>query len=513
MSARFAGFVMPITIERPRRRPGRLAPPALSGSLGVFTVAAGLFVALRLWRLTTYSLRPDEIFSLETARLGWWDLLVRAARDIVHPPLFYALLKVWIAIGGESEAWLRLLPVVTAIASVVPFAGLCRELRLGPAATNLALLLMAVNGYLIYYAQELRMYSLLVLATLTSLWTLARWLRAPLGDRTPLVALVAANVLLTYTHYYGWLVVAVELGFVLGWSRHRLARFALSIVPAVVCFAPWAFVTGRLVARRGLEANIGSFPRPRLVEDVGGYYARLSGPLGPGWATALGLLVFVMPVVWWAWRVRRSAGPEDRREARTFWLLALVAFAPVVFLYAVSHALPQSIWGSRLLIFTAPAVIMLAAGAVSRLRPARVRAVVVTVLVVWACLAGGRELKASGKHAWAPLVAHMSRAEGAGSAGIPVYSFDSSDETIAYYLRQRGDGRFRTRRVKQESQMEGEYFWVAVTGSRRRAVPRWLGDRGYEVGESVSDGFGATLFPACRRSMTSRSTTPGDRCG
>ena len=57
--------------------------------------------------------------------------------------------------------------------------------------------------------------------------------------------------------------------------------------------------------------------------------------------------------------------------------------------------------------------------------------------------------------------------------------------------------------------MESEYFWVAVTGSRGRAIPRWLRDHGYEVGESVSDGFGATLFPACRRSMTSRSTTPG----
>ena len=327
----------------------------------------------------------------------------------MHPPLFYALLKVWIAIGAESLARLRLLPVVTAIASIVPFAGLCRELRLGPAATNLALLLMAVNGYLIYYAQELRMYSLLVLATLTSLWTFARCFARPIGDRTPLGP--SGQTSCSRTAYYAGSS-SPRARFVLGWSRHRLARFALSIVPAVVCFAPWAFVTGRLVARRGLEANIGSFPRPRLVEDVGGYYARLSGPFGPGWATALGLLVFVMPVVWWAWRVRRSAAPEDRREARTFWLLALVTFAPVVFLYVVSQALPQSIWGSRLLIFTAPAVIMLDAGAVSRLRrraSERCRDGAGRL----GLLPAGRELNASASSMGA-AGRHMSRADGAG---------------------------------------------------------------------------------------------------
>ena len=456
-------------------------------------------MTLRLWRLTTYSLRPDEIFSLETARLGWHDLLVRAARDVVHPPLFYALLKAWVGLGGESELWLRLLSVLFAVAAIVPFALLCRELGLGAGEMNLALLLMAVNGYLIYYAQELRMYSLLVFLTIASLWLLARFLRAPRVDQASLVALVTVNVLLVYADYHGWLVLGVELGFVLGWARHRLALFALSIVAAVVCFSPWGYVIMRVVARRGLGPNIGSFPRPRLVDDVLGYYATLSGPLRPAWKTTLGLLLFGVPLLGWAWRVLRGTRADDRRDAPTFWLLTLIAFVPVLFVYVASQVLPQSVWGLRLLIFTAPAVMALVAAAAYRLEPVWVRAAVVPLLVAWASLAGYQELNSSGKQAWESLVDRMSRVETWGTAGIPVYSFDSSDETIAFYLKERRDGRFRTKRLKRTTEMDGDHFWVALREPGRQAIHQWLVDRGYEFGESLTDGFGAVLSPVWRQ--------------
>ena len=91
------------------------------------------------------------------------------------------LLKVWIGIGGESEGWLRLFPILTTVATICPFVLLCRELKLKASEVNLAFMLIAVNGYLIYFAQELRMYSLLLLLTLSSLWLFAKFLNAS-GD-------------------------------------------------------------------------------------------------------------------------------------------------------------------------------------------------------------------------------------------------------------------------------------------------------------------------------------------
>src|ERR1051325_7526101 len=129
-----------------------------------------LFIAVRLWRLTSSCLWFDEIFSVHAARHNLPELFRFVAADLIHPPLFYLLLKIWIALGGESLLWLRLLPALLAMASIFPFVLLCRELNVSAMARNFALLLMAVNGYLIKYAQEVRMYSLLMLLSTCSLW-------------------------------------------------------------------------------------------------------------------------------------------------------------------------------------------------------------------------------------------------------------------------------------------------------------------------------------------------------
>src|ERR671913_402855 len=79
---------------------------------------------------------------------------------------------------GRAARVVFVLAVCLYVASVAPLLLLCRELRLGAWETNLALALAAVNGYLIKYAQEVRMYSLLLLLTLCSLWLFARFLNA-----------------------------------------------------------------------------------------------------------------------------------------------------------------------------------------------------------------------------------------------------------------------------------------------------------------------------------------------
>jgi hypothetical protein len=67
------------------------------------------------------------------------------------------------------------------------------------------------NGYLIKYAQEVRMYGLLLLLTLTSLWLFARLLNREGQAGLLLLALFFVNLPLVYTHYYGVVLVCVGL--------------------------------------------------------------------------------------------------------------------------------------------------------------------------------------------------------------------------------------------------------------------------------------------------------------
>src|SRR4051794_35375797 len=88
------------------------------------------YIAVRLWNLTSTCLWFDEIFSVHAAQHDWQSLFWFVAQDLIHPPLFYILLKIWVLNGGESLFWLRSFSVFFSIISLIPFFFLCRELKL-----------------------------------------------------------------------------------------------------------------------------------------------------------------------------------------------------------------------------------------------------------------------------------------------------------------------------------------------------------------------------------------------
>ncbi len=77
------------------------------------------------------------------------------------------------------------------------------------------------------------MYGLLLFFTVCSLWLFVRFTQAPVDSRTTSrrawLALTLVNLLLVYTHYYGWLVVGLELLAVLLRRRRKLAPYAASV--------------------------------------------------------------------------------------------------------------------------------------------------------------------------------------------------------------------------------------------------------------------------------------------
>ena len=191
-----------------------------------------IYVAIRVWRLDESCLWFDELFSVHAAEHDWGSLFSFVAKDLIHPPLFYIVLKVWIAAGGESVFWLRLLPVAFSALAIFPFVRLCRELKLSTPVIFLSLFLLAINGALIKYTQTLRMYSMLMFLALVSMWLFARYFRR--GKN--FVWLVIANVLLVYTHYFGWLVIGTEIAAILIFQRIKWRRMVVMLAIAVASF-------------------------------------------------------------------------------------------------------------------------------------------------------------------------------------------------------------------------------------------------------------------------------------
>lgn len=438
-----------------------------------------LYVAARLRGLTASCLWFDEIFSVHAARHTWGALWRFAAADLIHPPLFYALLKLWASAGGESLLWLRLFPALTAIAALVPFFLLARELRLGAQATTLALLLVASNGYLIKYAQELRMYSLLLLFTLTSLWLFVRLLNSARASRRLLFALFFANLLLVYTHYYGWLVVACEAAFVAYAGRRKLRAFLVVCAGLLLCFAPWVFAcVSASRAGGGLAQNVGWIERPgaRAITEL---YALLNEPFyfrqssaEPVYARGgalFGLILLGVPVLLLLFRTLRSrraalsqeehaddvrdehARADDVRDESAhvedlsnrvgpLTFLSFFTLAPVALAFVASRVLPYSVWGTRHLIIVAAPYTLLCGAALARTRPAWLKSAALLLLSCWLLLVGALTLvRDEGPHvwcAWADLAASAARdeeaaADNSDTRAVNVYAFE---DLVAYHL-------------------------------------------------------------------------------
>jgi len=521
----------------------RAAPTFTKAVSAIFVLTVGLFVASRLWHLTTYSLWADEIFSLLAARHNWSGLIAYVAGDIVHPPLFYMLLKLWITIGGESLLWLKLFPFLISVATLFPLFLLCRELKLRPSEMNLALVLIAVNGYLIYFAQELRMYSLLLFLTLCSLWLFVRFFNSPTdAAKRHLMTLFVVHLLLVYTHYYGWLVVGTEFILVLFWRRRKLPLFAISIAVLILCFSPWAYTVAQVaVMKKGLAHKIGWIERPDLYSLLE-YYAILNGELIFRFNTHLRFLLFGSPILLWAWPIFSGTRAKDKRRSDTFWLLSLSSFLPIAFAFSVSQVLPQSVWHPRYFIFIAVPYMILVAVAVQRLRPNWVKTAMMLLIVGWAAVAGFKALNGENfsprfsnhKVEWDALDHQMMQAEVIKDGVVKVYSFDArASIPIQFYLDEAHERRFQVVTVlgdedktiidnnddhvisgkkfdlsfwdwdydKESSVLEGEHFWITFYEYQRKEVQRILINKGYEAGEGFKAGPHSyiTLAPVWRQ--------------
>ncbi len=360
----------------------------------VLTIAGVvLYISIRLWRLSRFNLQRDEIFSLEAVRLGWRAMFAAITADVVHPPLFYVLLKIWILIGGQSLQWLRLLPTIISFLALLPFLTLCRELRIPGYTRSITLFLFAVNAYLVGYAHEVRMYSLLLCFSLCALGLFVRWWNDPTPPRRLLILLFIAHLLLVYTHYYAWLVVGVELSFVLLWQRSRIRIFAAVVSLLVVCYVPWLVAVMTALRERsvGLSTQLNWHYQPG-VRDIAAFYSLLNGPFTFPHSTTIGLLMFGGIVIWTVadgWLGARASDPCRRL---VFPFLVALAALPVVVAFAVSRFSPQSVWHTRYLIISAVPYLLLTAYALSQIHPRILKLLLTTAVIVWAGLSSAEEL-------------------------------------------------------------------------------------------------------------------------
>jgi mannosyltransferase len=231
---------------RPRVLP-RLSPGRVLGSgLVRAVVGVGLLMALSAY-LRTRSFGSafwiDEGLSWGISSHHFFSI-PHVLRQDGSPPLYYMALHVWMALFGTSEKATHGLSLLFALLTI-PVAFWAGRSLFSERAGWFAAVLFALNTYLTTYAQETRMYSLMVLLTLLA--TAGFFHAFVFRRRRYLWLFGGATVLMLYTHNWGAFFVAASLAAlaVLVWRspiadrRSLLRDAALGYGGAFLLFIPW----------------------------------------------------------------------------------------------------------------------------------------------------------------------------------------------------------------------------------------------------------------------------------
>lgn len=264
------------------------------------------------------------------------------------------LLRFWL-LFGDSEAWLRSLSVLAALATIPAVFVLGRKLfdaRVGLMAS----FLLTINAFHVRYSQEARSYSLFAFLSVLSCIYFVKFVDDPsLANRK---GHVLTSVLAVYTHFFAGLLIVAQWLSLKILDRQELGPLAkknwwqigISIVPLIAFVATTGLGVLRWIPRPGFMSLVYT-----SIFLTGGGGTRLVW-LYVG-ACGLGLI---------------SVHPDAYKFRRISWSAWRYVFVGIWLLFPIATAFLVSQWKpcflARYFIFTLPALALLAAAGLARLR-------------------------------------------------------------------------------------------------------------------------------------------------
>ena len=317
------------------------------------------------------------------------DELVASLRGW-HPPLYFGLLKIWIAFGNSSEFWIRLFSALC-FALTAPVVYVIGRTVSGRRAGLYAACLVATAPFLIRYAQEARPYAMLLLFCSLALMSVALIVSrqadrpAVIGEglrglwrrrrRSALWAVYIVAVLgAMFTHHTGVLLpVVTTLIFMVAivaapkfrWQRIRNVIAANTVALALyVCYIP-LLLSGIEAVERSYKPTLIS--PLQIVKTFVMVYANQHVPLQFIALAALCVLAL------WGWR---------RREGWKWIGFTLAGSLGFPMLLLVMSAVLLSMFLSRVLIWASIPFYVACAVGLTRLPGAGLRRIVLVGLLL-----------------------------------------------------------------------------------------------------------------------------------
>jgi len=297
---------------------------------------AGL--SLRLYKLNDESLWLDEAIAYKAAtRFTVRELLSGEQRVIGSPPLHYLVLKLWMRFAGITSGSARLLSALLGAGTVL-LLGLCTEELFGRPSALLGTLLLSFSATHVYFSQEVRMYALLGVEAVLSLYLIARLQRD--NRQRDLLFLTVVNAAGLYTHYYyAFTLVAQAAAAALCQRRTRILLLASLMLSGLV-YLPFGLTVADSELALGMAGHSRSFGRADLLSTAEELTGVLPAPLLPfyrGIPRGLEMAVFVSAALTMAIAALRNRNDTSLRILLFYVIMPFFALKGVELLIGPFH--------------------------------------------------------------------------------------------------------------------------------------------------------------------------------
>lgn len=305
------------------------------GLVSAYCLILLLAFGLRVVSLEAQGVWRDEVDQWRFAYQSASELISNFFRPGWNGPLYSPVLRGWIELAGDSVFAMRLLSVFWGVLGVAVAAALVRRVA-GGRTSMVTSLLMALSPYMIWYAQEIKMYTWVPLLVLLAIYGLERACERPRLSWWLLV--LGTTTLAIYSHILAALLIPVlVLWFTLHPSRDPrawvggaavLAGLTLPYLPLLIWQWPllWQtrqtgyphFTLGQMVATllHGWSAGISQgpwgTPTVLLAISIGSASLALLGAIwyvySLGWRRCLQLMAWLVAPVLTLWMISQR-GP------------------------------------------------------------------------------------------------------------------------------------------------------------------------------------------------------------
>lgn len=434
-------------------------------------VIIALGAVLRVYKLNGESLWLDEAYSIKFSQEAPAGIIAETAKD-VHPPLYYFALHYWMLIFGDSETMVRLLSALFGILALPVIYKLAS--RMFDQATGLlAAGLLALSRFHIEFSQEARMYSLLCLLSLLSIYYFLKLLEGK--SRYALAGYIITSALMMYTHVYSFFIIAAENLYWLTllfaardifkrlWKRWLVAQTILAVL-----FVPWLSVQLQQFSRVQQGFWIPKLP-PRLLLNTLVMHAG-SNQLAWILAPLLALAVFAG---WRGWKqdplAQISSGDSEKRRLTArlkLYLLLLWLLCPIMLPYIVSQ-FSSPIFLPKYTIAALPAFAILAARGLLSLRFHQLKMILVLLLICFSLATLKNYFGSTKKDMWREAVAKISSLTKPDD--LVLFNEESGRVPFDYYYKRNDlvEKPFPDYNSKTNADNLGEQLDVAIEGHER----------------------------------------------